>query len=130
MKIDQDKMRLIRTALVGLAGEKVQPVSVITQLITASVVPRQASVMIDFLMVEQPSAYNVIIGRPTLNKVRAVTSTYHLKMKFSTNNRVGEVKGNQVVARKCYNVTLKDPARKETLEVQMGTRDEKKLQQA
>jgi hypothetical protein len=28
-------------------------------------------------------------------------------MKFPTKNRIGELKGNQVAARKCYNISLK-----------------------
>jgi hypothetical protein len=37
-----------------------------------------------------------------------VTSTSHLKVKFPTKGGVGEVKGDQWVARQCYNMTLKD----------------------
>ena len=33
---------------------------------------------------------------------RAVTSTYCLMIKFPTENRVGEVRGNQVMVCKCY----------------------------
>ena len=61
---------------------------------------------LDFLVMDYPSSYNVIIGRPTLNKWKASTSIYYLKVKFPTNNRVGEVKGDQVLARKCYQVVL------------------------
>jgi hypothetical protein len=63
--------------------------------------------MVDFLLIDRPSAYNMIIGRPTLNKLRAVTSTYHLMMKFSTEEGVGEVRGDQAAARKCYNTSMK-----------------------
>jgi hypothetical protein len=119
MKISQDKMRPIRTPLVGFAGEKVQPIGVITLLITAGAAPKQASVMADFLVIDRPSAYNAIIGRPTLNKLRAITSTYHLKMKFPTDNGIGEVRGDQVAARNCYNITLRDPIKRETLEVKI-----------
>ena len=42
------------------------------------------------------------MGHPTLNSWKAVTSTYHLMIKFSTENRVGEVRGDQVAARECY----------------------------
>ena len=49
-----------------------------------------------------PSSYNVIIGRPTLNSWKATTSTYCLKVKFPTENDVGKVKGDQVLARECY----------------------------
>ena len=45
-------------------------------------------------MVDCPSSYNVIIGRPTLNKWKAATSTYCLKVKFPTDNGVGKVKGD------------------------------------
>ena len=31
-----------------------------------------------------------------------MTSTYHLMIKFPTEYRVGEVKGDQMTARKCY----------------------------
>ena len=53
-------------------------------------------------MVDCSSSYNAIIGRPTLNSWKAVTSTYHLSVKFPTKNRVGEIQGDQLVARECY----------------------------
>ena len=57
-------------------------------------------------MVDCPSSYNVIIGRPTLNKWKAAISTYCLKVKFPTYSGVGEVKGDQVLARECYHAVL------------------------
>ena len=57
-------------------------------------------------MVDCPSSYNVIIGRPTLNRWKVATSTYCLKVKFLTDNRVGEVKGDQVLVRECYQAVL------------------------
>ena len=61
---------------------------------------------LDFLVVDCPSSYNVIIGRPTLIKWKAATSTYCLKVKFLTDNGVGKVKGDQVLARECYQAVL------------------------
>ena len=61
---------------------------------------------LDFLVVDCPSSYNVIIGRPTLSKWKAATSTYCLKVKFLTDNGVGKVKGDQVLARECYQAIL------------------------
>ena len=55
-----------------------------------------------FLVVDCSSACNAILGRPTLNSWKAVTSTYHLMIKFPTEYGVGEVRGNQVVAHECY----------------------------
>ncbi|KAK3029629.1 hypothetical protein RJ639_037946 [Escallonia herrerae] len=36
------------------------------------------------------SAYNGILGRPALNRLQAVVSTYHLKMKFPKEHRIGK----------------------------------------
>ena len=68
--------------------------------------PRQLTCQLDFLVVDCPSSYNVIIGRPTLNGWKAATSTYCLKVKFPTDNEVGEVKRDQVLARECYQAVL------------------------
>ena len=61
---------------------------------------------LDFLVVDYPSSYNVIIRRPILNRWKVATSTYCLKVKFLTDNRVGEVKGDQVLVRECYQAVL------------------------
>ena len=68
--------------------------------------PRQRTRQLDFLVVECPSSYNVIIRRLTLNRWKATTSTYYLKVKFVSESSVGEVKGDQVIARKCYQAVL------------------------
>ncbi|KAL0437547.1 UNVERIFIED_CONTAM: hypothetical protein Sradi_0462600 [Sesamum radiatum] len=57
---------------------------------------------IKFLVVDIPSAYNVILGHPTLNAFRAIISTYHLKIKFPVVGGVGEVQADIIQARKCY----------------------------
>ena len=57
-------------------------------------------------MVDCLSSYNVIIGRPILNRWKATTSTYCLKVKFPTKNSVSEVKGNHVLARESCQVVL------------------------
>ncbi|XP_059436593.1 uncharacterized protein LOC132169597 [Corylus avellana] len=73
------------------------------------------------------AAYNMIIGHPALNHLREVTSTYHLKVKFPTIEGVGEVKGDQVVARRCYHTSLKKCPKSALLMIgSLG--DERKLQ--
>ena len=77
-----------------------------TLIVTVGTYPVQLACQLDFLVVDCPSSYNVIIGRPTLNKWKVAMSTYCLKMKFPTDNSVGEVKEDQVLARECYQAIL------------------------
>jgi len=68
----------------------------------ASSYPFQVTKHLNFLVVDYPSSYNVIVGRPTLNRWKAATSTHSLKVKFLTEHEVGVIKRDQVLARE-YN---------------------------
>ena len=59
-------------------------------------------------MVDYSSAY-------TLNSWKAITSTYHLMIKFPTNNGVGELHGNQVAAREFYIAMLEMDGHQQTM---------------
>jgi hypothetical protein len=107
MGIDRERIKPFGSPLVGFGGEVVYPLGIIPLPVTAGTAPMQSTMMVDFLVIDRPSAYNAIVGRPSLNKLRAVTSTYHLMMKFPTEEGVGEVRGDQLTARKCYNVSMK-----------------------
>jgi hypothetical protein len=89
-----------------LDKDKVCSISIVTLPIIVGTHPKTVSKTVDFLIVNCPSAYNAIIGRPTLNRLRAVTSTYHLLLKFPTEHGIGEVRGDQVAARECYLASL------------------------
>ena len=56
-------------------------------------------------MVRIPSAYNAILDRPGLNALRAVVSTYHLLVRFLTKYRIGELRGDQQLAKHCFSIT-------------------------
>ena len=106
LKLDEKRLRPFESPLVSFSGDRVYPKGIITLIVTVGTHPRQLTRQLDFLMVDCPSSYNVIIGRPTLNRWKAATSTYCLKVKFPTDNGVGEVKGDQVLARECYQAIL------------------------
>ena len=99
-----DKARLIPTndPLVGFGGTKVFPLGEVTLSVTVGDYPQQITRDITFLMVDCLFAYNGILGRPTLNTWKAVTSTYHLMIKFPTKYGIGELRGDQLAAHKCY----------------------------
>ena len=63
---------------------------------------------IRYLVVNAPSAYNVLLGRPTLNRLRAVSSTRHMKMKLpDLGGKVITIKSDQKEAKRCYENSLK-----------------------
>ena len=95
-------MRPFESPLVSFSGDRVYPKGIVTLTVTVGTQPRQLTRQLDFLVVDCPSSYNVIIERPTLNRWKAITSTYCLKVKFPTNNRVSKVRGDQILARECY----------------------------
>ena len=78
------------------------PLGAITLSVVVGDYPQQIAKDVTFLVVDCSSAYNAILKRPTLNSWKAVTSTYHLMIKFPTDYNVGELRGNQVAARECY----------------------------
>ncbi|KAL8519186.1 hypothetical protein ACS0TY_010210 [Phlomoides rotata] len=57
--------------------------------------PRRRVMMVNFLIVDVPSSYNVVFRRPILNLFLAMVSTFHKKMKFPVRDDYGEVKGDQ-----------------------------------
>ncbi|XP_074327950.1 uncharacterized protein LOC141665865 [Apium graveolens] len=64
--------------------------------------PTQVTHVIKFYVINTPSSYNGIIGRSALTRIQAITSISHLKIKFPTPTRIGEVKGDYEVAERCY----------------------------
>ena len=102
MKFEQNQLRLVNSPLVGFGGIKAKPVGTVTLTVVVGAYPQQVTKDVNFLLVDCSSSYNAIIGRPTLNNWKAVTSTYHLSVKFPTEYGVGQVQGDQLVAKECY----------------------------
>ena len=83
------------------------PLGSIQLVLTLGDPPCQATTTVIFLIVDAPSIYNMLLGRPSLNTIRAIPSAYHMVIKFLTTNGVGMVRGNQRVARECYSTSMK-----------------------
>jgi len=63
---------------------------------------------IRYLIVNAPSAYNILLGRPVLNRIGVVASTRHMKMKLpSLEVTVITIKSDKKEAKKCYENSLK-----------------------
>ena len=102
MGIDRAWLIPTNAPLVGFGGTRVFPLGEVTLSVTVGDYPQQITRDITFLVVDCLFAYNGILGQPTLNMWKAVTSTYHLMIKFPTKYGIGELRGDQVATHECY----------------------------
>ena len=110
MGIGREKLELVSTHLQGFYGEKVLPLGSIQLVLTLGDPPCQATTVVRFLIVDAPYSYNILLGRPSLNTIKAIPSAYHLMIKFPTTGGVGMVRGDQRLARECYSESMKQKA--------------------
>ncbi|XP_074277213.1 uncharacterized protein LOC141600856 [Silene latifolia] len=96
--------------LVGFSGETKHSLGEIVIPTYAKGVNKQ----VRYLVIDGPSTYNVILGRPWIHEMKAVPSTYHQCLKFPTPWGVQEIRGDQEEAKNCYKIALKPTARPPT----------------
>ena len=94
IKLDKKRIKPFTLPLVSFTGDRIVPKGIVTLTVIAGTYPVQITKNIDFLIVNCPSTYNIILGRPVLNKLKAATLTNYLKVKFPTTLKVREIRGN------------------------------------
>ena len=92
MGIGREKLEPVNAYLRGFSGERVLPLGSVQLVLTLGDPPCQATTTVRFLIVDAPSAYNMLVGRPSLDAIRAIPSAYHMVIKFPTTNGVGMVR--------------------------------------
>ena len=107
MNVGGATTRPIKIPLYEFDGERIYAEGAIQLIVTFGQRLAQVTQMVNFLLVDQPSTYNAIIGRLTLNALLVVVSTYHLAMKFPVRDLVGEVRGDQAKSRQCYGTSTR-----------------------
>ena len=86
MGIGRERLEPVNTYLRGFSREKVLPLGSIQLVLTLGDPQCKATTTVRFLIVDAPSAYNVLLGRPSLNAIKAIPSAYHMVIKFPTTN--------------------------------------------
>ena len=61
-----------------------------------------------FSVVEDLGLYNVILGRAWLHAMKAIPSTYHQTISYLTASGQVDLQGSQLVARQCYQLSIKE----------------------
>ncbi|XP_052118863.1 uncharacterized protein LOC110272923 [Arachis duranensis] len=108
MKLSTNILQPFIGDLVGFSGERVPVMGSVWLQTTLGEQPLSKTQDIQFLVVDCFSPYNLILGRPFLNKFAAIVSTVHLCVKFPVQDKViATVHGDLQEARHCYNASLK-----------------------
>ncbi|KAK2427055.1 hypothetical protein QL285_025661 [Trifolium repens] len=109
MQLSNEHLLPYNGTLVGFAGEQVEVMGYTTMLTTFGVKDQAKTIKVRYLVVKTPfTSYIIIIGRPAFTTLEAAMSTLYLSIKYSLENgKVGTIKGDQALARRCYESSLK-----------------------
>ncbi|XP_021801928.1 uncharacterized protein LOC110746041 [Prunus avium] len=103
MKLDIKGIRPNPTPLFAFDGSKARVIGDVTLPIIAA----GKTLLVTFVVVDAPSAYNVIMGRDWIHRMDGEASTRCQVMRCLTDDGAGtiDIKGDQLEAKKCYNIT-------------------------
>ncbi|XP_021722839.1 uncharacterized protein LOC110690321 [Chenopodium quinoa] len=85
LKLDKKDLKRVSYKVTGFNGSGLTLEGIIELSIRVGDRSRRHDVQAEFLVINSPSPYNVIMGRPLFHKICGVVSTYHLAMAYKTN---------------------------------------------
>ncbi|XP_027361367.1 uncharacterized protein LOC113869304 [Abrus precatorius] len=80
--IPEEELKEYCEPLVGLSGERVETRGCIDLYTSFGLKHEGKCIKVTYLVVHANTSYNILLGRPSLNKLKAIVSTPHLAMKF------------------------------------------------
>ncbi|XP_072078088.1 uncharacterized protein [Arachis hypogaea] len=104
--LDEKELRTYSDTIFGLGDTPIKPLGFMPLHTIVGKGMKSKTLSIDFIVVDVGSVYNFLIGRTTLNRLGATVSTPHLCMKLPTLEGIATIRGDQKLARKCYNESL------------------------
>ncbi|XP_021741185.1 uncharacterized protein LOC110707483 [Chenopodium quinoa] len=112
LKLDRKDLKRVNYEVTGFNGSGLTLEGIIELSVRVGERSRRRDVRAEFLVINSPSPYNVIMGRPLIHKIGEVVSTYHLTMAYTTNEgRSAKLRGSQKTSQQCYITALKQPAK-------------------
>jgi len=82
LRLSPDQLRPYDDCLFGFAGDQVEVRGHVELRKTFSDGTSSRTTSMRYLVVNVASAYNILLGRPSLNRLGTVASTRHMKMKL------------------------------------------------
>ncbi|KAK9065007.1 hypothetical protein SSX86_016390 [Deinandra increscens subsp. villosa] len=107
MGIPQDEVIAKSTVLVGFSGETKNTLGEVK----LPVYVEGVNSMQRFCVMDAPSGYNIILGRPWIHDMKVVPSTYHQCVKLPTPWGVVTIHSDQQEAKDCYTSAMKISAK-------------------
>ena len=62
LRVDPKELRPFNSPLVNFNRDKIYPKRIVTLCVMARAYPTQVTIQVDFLIIDCPSSYNVILG--------------------------------------------------------------------
>ena len=119
LQLSLDQLRPYTGCLYGFARDQVEVRKHIELRITFTNDIASRTKNIRYLVGNAPSAYNILLGRPTLNRLGAIASTRHIKMKLpSLEETLITIRSDKKEAKRCYENNLKTKRRVFTVTTQ------------
>ncbi|XP_010695402.2 uncharacterized protein LOC104908050 [Beta vulgaris subsp. vulgaris] len=129
MGFEAASLKPISYPVIGFTRASVVPEGTIKLAVKLGEGAHSKDLLVEFLVVNVPAAYNAIIGRPLIHDAQAVVSTYHLTMVYTSNDGNPEkLRGNQESARSCYLTTLRHSDHKRPAETPPSKRKKRRLE--
>ncbi|XP_021776350.1 uncharacterized protein LOC110740180 [Chenopodium quinoa] len=108
LKYRPESIQPVSNPLVRFGGGVVHPIGQVDLPVRLGEKGEGRHMVIRFLVVEERTAYNMILGRPTLNDSKAVIVPSLMFLKFEKDDKtVGSIRGDQRMARECYLTDIK-----------------------
>jgi len=116
MRIAEAEMMPYDDHIVGFSGERMGTKGYLELYTTLGEEKSTRTIKIRYLVIDANTSYNILLDRPSINRLMAIVSTTHLAMKFPS--RTGDiltVHVDQKEARECYAESLRvEPLRSDT----------------
>ncbi|KAL5733796.1 hypothetical protein ACOSP7_031657 [Xanthoceras sorbifolium] len=99
-----EQLQPARYYIRGIGGHQTKPLGQIDLPVCFGSRPKTRSLWVTFQVIDIPFPFNMLIGRPTIYDMRAVSSVYCMKVNFPTENGEGEMKADQSEYRRCVEI--------------------------
>ncbi|VFQ89998.1 unnamed protein product [Cuscuta campestris] len=100
--LKKELLKRVRTPLSGFTGDIIDSEGLIEVMVTFGDGEHKKTIPVEFMVVRLLGSHNLILGQPALEDLDFVMSVKYLCMKFPTDSGVGVCRGNQKLARLCY----------------------------